>query len=44
MDLISETKLKSIIMTFQCTVIENEKCCRKYGAVLFKYSNYDLTT
>jgi hypothetical protein len=35
---------KAIIMTFQCTIIENEKCCRIYGAVLFKYSNYDLTT
>jgi hypothetical protein len=23
-------------MTFQSTVIENEKCCRIYGAVLFK--------
>ena len=35
---------KTIIMTFQCIIIENEKCCRIYGAVLFKYSNYDLTT
>jgi hypothetical protein len=35
---------KTIIMTFQCTIIENEKCCRIYGAVLFKYSSYDLTT
>jgi len=35
---------KTIIMTFQCTIIENEKCCRIYGSVLFKYSNYDLTT
>ena len=31
-------------MAFQCTIIENEKCCRIYGAVLFKNSNYGLTT
>ena len=35
---------KTIMMTFQCTIIENEKCCRIYGAVLFKNSNYGLTT
>jgi hypothetical protein len=35
---------KTIMMTFQCTIIENEKCCRIYGAVLMGEIWYLVTS